>query len=358
MSWHIIAVIAWKDIRDAIRNLYILFAIVLPVGLSFLLGIIFTSSADKASLTISVYDPGQSKLTTQLKGQKDLRILKAETPEQVPQQVMKEAIGGIVIPADFDRQVEAGQQPELKVYFNGRGGGGGLASFHQLVREQSWKLVEHNMPVRLTFRDVAQPGGKPSREFNPQATFLVLLLVMSLAMVGAFVVPTLLVEEKEKRTLLALQASPATSSDIVIGKALVGLFYALLTALILLGLNNGWQGNWPLSLLTIVLGALFLILVGLFLGGIFRTTNQVNTWSSIVMVALMLPSWTMMMPFPRELETIFRFVPTYYIGQLIDLSAAGKTTARQVVGPLGVIAVGVAAMFMIVAWRLQHEDSR
>ena len=108
-------------------------------------------------------------------------------------------------------------------------------------------------------------------------------------MVGIFVVPYLLVEEKEKGTLKAVLVSPATYADVVAGKGLVGLFYALLVAVILLLLNGGFGGNVVITLLSVVLGSIFLVQVGLLMGAAFKAINQVNSWSSIVMIVLMLP---------------------------------------------------------------------
>ena len=55
---------------------------------------------------------------------------------------------------------------------------------------------------------------------------LPLLLIMTFGMTGAMVVPLLLVEEKEKRTLDFLLSSPASLKEIVAGKALTGAAYS------------------------------------------------------------------------------------------------------------------------------------
>ena len=52
------------------------------------------------------------------------------------------------------------------------------------------------------------------------------------------VVPLLLVEEKEKRTLDFLLASPASLKEIVAGKALTGVAYTVLIAGLLLFVNR------------------------------------------------------------------------------------------------------------------------
>ena len=95
---------------------------------------------------------------------------------------------------------------------------------------------------------------------------LPLLLILTFGMTGAFVVPLLIVEEKEKRTLDFLLSSPASLNEIIAGKALTGVVYTRLIAGLLLGINRQSIQNWPLTLLTVVLGLLFVVGVGLVIG--------------------------------------------------------------------------------------------
>ena len=115
------------------------------------------------------------------------------------------------------------------------------SALRQILEASLRALAAQSPPARLVLADVTASG--PEQEapptFDLAAYYLILLLVMGLTMVGVFVVPTILVEEKEKHTLQAITVSPASYVDVVVGKALVGLFYALLTALILLLLNKG-----------------------------------------------------------------------------------------------------------------------
>jgi ABC-2 type transport system permease protein len=108
---------------------------------------------------------------------------------------------------------------------------------------------------------------------------LPLLLLITFAMTGALVVPLLLVEEKEKRTLDFLLTSPASLTEIIAGKALTGVVYSFLIPGLLLAINHKLIGNWPLTLLTVLLGLLFVVAVGLFMGSLFQNTMQVNTWA-------------------------------------------------------------------------------
>jgi len=361
MKWRAIWVIARKDIVDAIRNLYILFGLVLPIGVSLLFRLLFSNLGELGTLTIAVHDPGGSHVVAELREMSEVRLLEVNSLEQLSEKVEKEAVGGLALPLGFDVDVAAGERPELTVYVNTRRGGGERFAFQTLVERKLWTLDGRESPVRTTFVNVSRPGGtKDPVEFDFERYLLVVALVMALAMVGSFVVPTLLVEEKEKHTLDALLVSPASPADVVASKALTGLVHSMLTTGVLIVMNRGWQGNWPVTVVAILLGALFMVMVGLLMGGLFHTTAQVNTWSSIVMLALTMPSWFTILPVPALLQTALRLNPTHYVVEALSLSLAGEASLTRVGGHLAVLAGSVVLIFIAVVWtlrRLEHTGA-
>jgi ABC-2 type transport system permease protein len=103
-------------------------------------------------------------------------------------------------------------------------------------------------------------------------------------------VPTLLVEEKERKTLDAMMVAPVSYVDLIAGKALVGLVYALLSLGVIFLLNAPEQIHSVGGLIVIgVLSALFATLIGLWLGGMLDNTQSLNTWGSLPMLAFLLP---------------------------------------------------------------------
>ncbi|MBN1137270.1 MAG: ABC transporter permease [Anaerolineae bacterium] len=356
MNWRIVAAIARKDIVDAIKNLYVLFSLVLPVGILLLFGVMFPDASEVGTMTIAVYDQGDSRLVNSLRGTDGVQVIEVRSEEELLAQARKQAVIGLVLPAGFDSAVQAGEQPELSAYLNARRGGGERAAAQRLVERQLWALVDQIEPARVTWWAAGSSAGDGTEiEFQLDRYLLVVLLVMGLSMTGAFVVPMLLVEEKEKRTLEALLISPARPLEVVLGKALTGLFYSLLLSGLILLLARGWTGDWPVTLVVVVLGALFAVAVGLLMGGLFRTTNQVNTWSTIVVLAIMAPSWTTMIDSPPAMETALRLVPTYYLGHALQLSLAGQATVGSVWLDLAVLAGATALLVAAVVWTLRRE---
>jgi len=224
------------------------------------------------------------------------------------------------------------------------------------LEQQVQSLVKYPDPARLVWIDVAkESSSQKGGGLNLNQMLLPLLLLMTFAMSGALVVPLLLVEEKEKRTLDFLLTSPASLREIITGKALTGVVYSLLIAGVLLAISNKLIGNWPLTILTILLGQLFVVAIGLFMGSLFQNTMQVNTWASLVLFLLLTPSF----PFPglpAALETVMRFIPTYYFIEALKLSLAGTASSR-IWGHLAVVSACTVLAFAAATWGLRREQN-
>jgi ABC-2 type transport system permease protein len=357
MNRRAILAIAGKDIVDAVRNLYVLFGIVFPVATWLLFRLLMPSAADFTLGSLAVFDPGDSRLVVQLSTDPLIeRIIKVSSVDELTAVVRSEAVGGLVLPADFDSALAAARAPEVTLLYNGKRGGGELNALRRLVEGELREAAGLPPAFRLVERDAYAGLSAPQgREAGLQTFYLLMLLVMGLAMTGTFVVPTLLVEEKEKHTLKAILAAPASYADVVAGKALVGLFYALLGAVLLLVLNDGLQGDLAPLALGVVLGALTLVEVGLLLGAVCGNAGQVNTWSSVAMLVVIGPSLTVGMQMPEGVLTFMRLLPTYYVTQLIGQSQglAADTGFAECVAALCAYA---AVLFAAIVWFLRREQ--
>ena len=115
-----------KDLVDAIRNMYLVIALVLPIAMSLLFRFLFSSGSDAGAgaLDISIHDPGKSQLVQYLIDSKQFSLYFAGSGDEVADQIKgKDLLGGLVIPADFDAEVMAGTTPELHIYLNTQRGG-------------------------------------------------------------------------------------------------------------------------------------------------------------------------------------------------------------------------------------------
>jgi len=350
--------IAKKDIIDAAKNQYLFISLLMPVFLSLLFRVMFPGIDDRLSLTVAYYDAGASRIVSELSSLPDVQLVAAASEQEVQQAVRDKATGGLVIPPGFDAAVQAGEKPGLKVYLNNRQGGGALSAFQSLVDEQLWKLTGRDLPLAdiTILQAFPERAGLAAEGFRMDRFTLVMLLVLAISGVGVFIVPTLLVEEKERKTLKSLLVSPATPVEVAAGKALAGVVYSLAVVAVVMVLNRGWLGVWPVTLLAILLGTILMVLVGLVMGGLLGSIAQVNTWSSILLVALLLPSWFTVVPLPAPADAVVRLIPSFYLVDLLDRAASGAAPLSAIWVSLVVLAACAAAAFALVVWTLRRQE--
>lgn len=357
MNTRIVTAIARKDLVDAIRNRYLLIALLTPLLVAILFRVLLPGINSMNNLTIVMHDPGNSRLVVQLRTMPQIKLVEAGSAAAVPSEVEKiKAVGGLVVPTNFDADVGAGKQPKLSIYVNNKKNIIEQATFRHLLEQQVLSLVEHPVPAHLVWIDlVKEPSAEAGDRLNLNKMMLPLLLLLAFGMTGALVVPLLLVEEKEKRTLDFLLTSPASLKEIIAGKALTGVVYSVLIAGVLLALNHKMIGNWPLTLLTTLLGLLFVVAIGLFMGSLFQNTMQVNTWASLVLLLLLAPSFPAP-GLPAALEMAMRFIPTYYFIDALKLSLAGTASPRLWVD-LGVVLACTLLAFSAATWALRRGQN-
>jgi ABC-type Na+ efflux pump permease subunit len=348
MSWRVIAAIAQKDLIDAIRNRYLLIALLTPLPIALLLRVMLPGIENISNLTIVVHDPDRSALVSKLRAASQIKLVDVDSAATARAEVEKiKASGALVIPPNFDADVAAGKQPKLTVYVNNQKNNIEQGGFRRVMERQVESLVPRPPPAALNWINLHEETKSPAeREFNLNHMVLPLLLLLTFGMTGAFVVPLLLVEEKEKRTMDFLLTSPARLTEVIGGKALTGVVYSVLIAGVLLVLNRQMISNWPLTALTILLGLLLVVAIGLLMGSLFQTTMQVNTWASLALLVLIAPSFSFPGA-PAVLEKGMRFIPTYYFVEALKLSMSGTSSLRMWVYSAVVLALTFVTFFAV-----------
>ena len=353
MKVHTVLAIMRKDITDAIRNQFILAFLALPVVVALVFRLIFPT--DSQEITVVAHDPDHSRLVMALEEMPEIRLLKVDSDAQLMESMRANgAAGGLAIPPGFDASVAADEQPELTAYLNYRQAEGKRNDFQRLIQQQVTALMPP--PASVAWVDLDAPSGSQAYSFSIEDFVLILTLVLSVVAVSMMIIPLLLVEEKERHTLSFLQVSPASTTDIVVGKSLVGFTYNLAITAIVVSLNYGWKGNWDITLLALLLGSLFAVPVGLLLGALFNNAIQLNTWGTVPVMILLVPSF---IPGGQALSpilrTVLQLIPTYYLVDTLNLSLAGEASIAKVWGNLAMLLGSTVITFTVAVLALRQE---
>lgn len=307
--------LAWKDINDAIRDARVLVALIVPIGIGLFYSFAFDDSGTTTvHVNLAITSPDRTELVNQIEAVLPDNVRIAIHPYQ-DQAAVEHAIAsdeddiGIVVPAGFDAALAAGQQPTLTVVSAPQPSLGATyiaTAIDPAVRA----LAGQDFPAQIA---VVIPPDAPSSNITDTVglrTWSILLaIVMSCCLVAILAIPIVLVEEVEKKTIDALILA-MRYWEIVAAKTLLGLSYTTIMTVLLVAITRLDVLRWGLFALAVLLTSIALLGLGLLLAGLFRSANQLNTWSGLTLTPILAPALIIGPPVPDLVLTIARLFPT------------------------------------------------
>jgi ABC-2 type transport system permease protein len=362
MNTRSVLAIAWKDILDGLKNYRLLAVVLMPVIFSLLYSFLFRDTPTE--ITIVVHDAGRSALVGAMRTN-GATVVSAPSEATLAQEMeAQKAAIGLSLPPDFDERLAAGEHPPLTMIVNAEQT---MATASRLLVlrtiESQAQQAGQPPPVALVERPLESPAQERAsatfgfmRGLGLQQFFLILWTILSLSMTGLYTVPTFLVEEKERKTLSAILIAPASYTDVIVGKALVGLVYGMAGVLVIFALNQGFTGMVGLSLLFALLSSLVLTLVGLALGGLFDNTGALNSWASLAFLPFLLPVMVIGTSGDSPLLTLMQIIPTYHTARGLGMSLSGTATPGEAAGSLIALVLSTLVAFGLVWASLKRQE--
>jgi ABC-2 type transport system permease protein len=352
-----------KDVQTSIRNAQILIALLVPVGLGLAHNTLLPDTTKLPAVSLVYSAPDTTRLPSALRAVTAravrLDIKRLATPAEVRRQVDKEkATVGLVIPPGFDRALRSGGGPGVTVIL--RGGSESPASYAAAAVESAALRLASGKPLLSVHTQVlSAPKGTVTQiydEVGARAYGVLGAIVLLIAMISVYIVPLMLTEEAEKKTLDAM-AMIASYGEIIGAKALVGLAYVGVTIPVLLLMTR----LTPVDIVRFGLGmgllAVTLVGLGLFLGGLFRTSAQVNTWSTLLLLPFVIAAVLVGYDLPKLVGIFLAVVPSSHAMQLATDGLTGRTYyGNSWASVLVLLAWGIAA-YGLLWWRLQRREA-
>ena len=176
-----------------------------------------------------------------------------------------------------------------------------------------------------------------------------------IALVSAFVVPMMMVEEKERQTLRFLLVSPASIVDVIAGKAFAGIVFCLATSGIGIIFSGEAASGFSVGLLAVLaLGSILFTGVGLFSSAFCRTSLQANTWAGIPVIVLFFGLIGELLPRGSELTELAKFIPAHSASVLLRMSLNGSPYMGELAIHAIYLAAWIAAIYTLTIWRYRH----
>jgi ABC-2 type transport system permease protein len=367
MHLRTILAIARKDAIDMLLNKTMLTVLSLPI-LFALLFLFMSRLIGDHTTNMLVYNPSQSPVVQVVsKAFDSVHITEANSPADVtaafgPNGSSKDTAYdvGLIVPANFESLLQAGSRPQVGLYFNGNN----LTAQNSLliqaaITNYARQVANPQPPVAISAAMINPPStisvGNLMRNFYGAATLLSSLVV------GSSLMPALLIEEKEKKTLRMLMVTPASFTDVILGKLLVGLAYQLFLSLIALAIVGSFTGLIPLVLFYTLLGSCLSLAIGLLLGGAFQTASTAGAIGGMLSFIYVIPavfSGPLAASFGDNLVVqITKFLPTYYIAEGTYNAMQNQGTLSNHLLDISVILGTTLVLIAFTAWILRHQSS-
>jgi ABC-type Na+ efflux pump permease subunit len=170
-------------------------------------------------------------------------------------------------------------------------------------------------------------------------------------------IPFLILEEKQTRTLDALLTSPASPGQVVLGKALAGFFYILIIGGLALVMYSRYIVNWIMALTAFLGYALFAVGLGLAMGSFLKSMKQVGIWILVLALFLVVPPlFYMEYNLKAGIRAVLTWLPSSALASLFRFSLSTGVTPAQVWPNLTVAVVSIMAVFGLVIWKVRRSD--
>jgi ABC-2 type transport system permease protein len=306
MSLKRIAILFKKDLFQGPRGFIFIWAVVMPIVLSFVLAAVFgTLTSEKPKL--GVLDRDNSNLAIMLGKYESIKYRQYTSETDIREAVQDGVVDmGIIIPEDFDDAVKNNEKPEIKAFIWGESQAKNRTILTVTLNNMIREIADQKAPVEITTVTLGD-----EQEIPWSVRVIPLLMLFATFLGGVFIPATSLIDEKAKKTMTALIVTPTSVAEIFVAKGFLGFLLSLSVGIIVLLINKALGVHPLLLIMTMGLGGILAVEIGLIFGALLKDISTMfAVWKS---GAVLLVAPAVIYMFPKIPAWIGRIFPTYYM---------------------------------------------
>lgn len=352
-SLNIIATLASKDIIDALKNRVVV-SMIAMLSVILLVPKLLPYIFEQTQMVVPVFSLADSTWLEDLRNNDIISIQEVHS-EQDLKLALCSAIYpeiGLMIPMNIDQVMSAGEPVVLSgfVCWDKR---------HQVAKLQpdlEGLLAQSlGVPVKISLEGNIYYPPTDGVLYLSLTTINVLLLIL---MIGIFIIPNLIIEEKETKTMQALLVSPASITQVVAGKALAGVFYTLVSGILIFAITWIEVIHWDMVFLFVITSGVFSVAVGLLLGTLFNKHQDMAGW--MIALLLILVGSTLIkalgIGLPALVISILPWVPSISLAEIYQAAISETFSLSQVWTSVGKVLAISLLLYIIVVAKLRRSD--
>lgn len=352
MSPRRIWILLLKELRQGASSFFFIYSLVVPVVLSLLVALVFGDIFAQTP-RLGIYDAdGSSRLTAALVDHDSVDTTVFDSEEGLEAAVERGTVEvGLSLPAGFDQALQSGGDVNFTAYRWGEAGVRNLLLLESAVGRALTDALGVDLPVSVN----AQQVGSANTATWAQR-LLPMVLLMSILLGGLLIPASSLIEEKQRRTLVALTVTPTSLLDVYLAKALAGFLISALMGLVILLLNDAF-GHQPLLLVTVVaMGAIMSSAIGILMGSLVQSIDALLGLIKALGILLFAPG--LLEIFPQVPAWISRLFPTYYMmNPLLEVSQNGAGL-RDIAPDLAILAAMVGLLLLVLTRVIERQQQQ
>jgi len=390
-----IRIVFKKEVRDLIRDRRTLYSLVVlplliyPVFIGGIQKVVSRMIMREATTVVDVSIIGKTharRLWNYLQAEPLLRWIDVEDTIAPIEDKEVEAI--IKIPEGFEVQLDKGITSEVKIFytntrFKSQAAAGRVKDVLDRYRKDYVNKVLHAKGVDTT---VVEPFAVIKQDITPKKRagmfvlgMIVPYLFIIMMMVGAMHTATdITAGEKERGTLETILTAPLTRTELLLGKWLSVLFFALVTGMLaVIGLVIALKfrltpiGNIPgteqigfyispgaagLILVLVVPLATFLASLLITVSIIAKSYREAQTYASIIMMVVIFPAMVSMLPIDLTLRPKIAAIPILNFVLAMKQLIMGEFELHGILMTFGFLCMWAVIMFVLAYNVFRREE--
>ncbi len=312
MNFGIIKTLVAKDIRLFFRNRF--YAIVTAIALLFYLIIYFLMPpAMDETLEVGLYAPVVPPSFQLIHATEGFDLIEFESDAALRQAVEDGQFdSGISLPADIMEKFEAGEKPQVTLYFSAAAAAEIKDTIEIMIRELAYQETGQPLAIDVSYNIL---GPDLIGEQIPPRDRLRLMLVIALIVFEMMGVASLIVEEVEQGTIRALLVTPMSVRDLFTAKLIMGTGLAFVQGLLFMAIVGGLNSQTLLIITTLFLGSILFTGSGFLIASLSTDMMSSMGWGVVAILIYVIPAFGIM--FPGTVTGWVRFIPSYYLADTI-----------------------------------------
>lgn len=279
----------------------------------------------------------------------------------------------IVIPADFERKIAAGDTAAFQVISDGTISMSATVAVMyvaQISSNYTLELIEHRGYGTVMKQSIPAINSEARIEYNPNRTnawFTGLVdFISKVTMVSLLLTAAAMVREKEYGTIEQLMVTPARSFEIFIAKIVPNIFLILPLSLIsIVGIMKGYfglpiAGNLFLFYIVLILYVFVMSSLGFQIALVAKNLPQAIMITMLLLMPMIFLSGTFTPPEAMEpwMQWTGMLIPmSYFVDFTFDVILKGNSLAYVWPSILGLVVIG-SGLFITSSWMFYRKYSK